>query len=242
MDEIYARINGLHTVPISEPTKEACSECDTKEVETSLTPTEARELSAVFQGASRDATKVFFLSRQRLLAAAGAEGTNLYEYNLAAPPGQRVALVATGMPEVGASTERPDAGVVRVAESGSRVYFVSENSKLANNKDKGQDRDRRSTALDLYMFNTTTRRYVFVAALSEEDSEDWQSNDIRTAEATPDGRYLLFASTNDLTPGASGEGNELYRFDAVTGEADALARKKPEDTRGYAKPRARDRG
>jgi hypothetical protein len=231
VNEIYARVNGARTVSISEPSPEACSECSLGQIHSgSLTEEEADALNATFQGASSDGTKVFFLSKQALLP--GAEGVNLYEYDFDAEPGRMVTLVATQMPESGRQQQLeagPGAGVVRVAPDGSRVYFVSEDTKLADNKDaKGESAAEASEAgegrLDLYVFNTTTHRYAFLAPLSESDSADWKVEDSgRPAEVTPDGRYLLFASRHDLTPDALGTGEQLYRADAAAGEANAAA-------------------
>jgi hypothetical protein len=225
VNEVYVRINGSRTVDISEPAKEDCALCNTTEVsEHPLSPEEAEALNATYQGASEDGSRVYFLSKQRLLP--GASGVNLYEYDSAKEPGARVALVATNMPEAGSIFSAPGAGVVRVSEDGSHVYFVSENDELARNRDgKGKTAkevaEAGGGAFDLYLFNTATRHYVFIAPLSGSDSSDWQVRDERAAAATPDGRYLVIASVNDLTPDASGAGTQLYRIDAQTAEADA---------------------
>ena len=71
----------------------------------------------------------------------------------------------------------------------------------------------------LFLFNTESRRYVFIGALSEEDSEDWFLDDNHPVQAVPaDGRYLLFLSRNDLTADAAGSGRQVYRLDAQAAE------------------------
>ena len=51
--EVYARVNASATVAISEPSSPDCSGCDTASVD---------RASAVFQGASQDGSKAFFLA------------------------------------------------------------------------------------------------------------------------------------------------------------------------------------
>lgn len=219
VNEVYARVNGTQTVAISEPSKEDCSQCDTS------APQEA-----VFQGASSDGSRVFFLTRQKLLAA--AEGIGLYEYNFnAAPASAKVTLIAKDMPESGDLPGKvPVSGVVRVCENGSRVYFVSEEGEeLAGNRDSDSQKAKPGKAGEprpnLYLYNTSTHHAAFIAELAAGDHQDWSVADLRPVQATPDGRYLLLASQNDLTPDAAGKGTQLYRYNAEVGEANAAAEK-----------------
>jgi hypothetical protein len=64
VNELYARIDGAHTVAISEPSKEECEECK-----------ETERYGAVYQGASEDGSRTFFTSEQELLP--GADGNSL---------------------------------------------------------------------------------------------------------------------------------------------------------------------
>jgi hypothetical protein len=110
--------------------------------------------------------------------------------------------------------------VMRVCENGSRVYFVSTGVYSSNRDAKGET--AQSGMDNMYLYNTVTNQYVFVAALSPSDDIDWSEDDEkRDAEATFDGGFLLFASRGDLTPDASGSGVQLYRFDAEAGEEKA---------------------
>ena len=222
VNELYVRINGSHTVSISEPSKEDCSACNTQEAEEpSLTQAQAQALKATFQGASRDGSKVFFLSKQKLLA--GSEGVNLYEFDFnASEPHRKVTLLAARMSESAEALGLigvPQGGVMRVSEDGTSVYFVSEEGEeLASNSDSiGQKAKLGSD--NLYVYNTVSKRYMFIAELAAGDNADWSVGDAsRSADATPDGRFLLFASNNHLTPDASGQGEQLYRYDAQSGE------------------------
>jgi hypothetical protein len=104
--ELFARLQGVETVPISEPLPRACGECNT-----------ATKASAQFQGASADGSKVFFLTEQQLFT--GDTTMNLYEYDFNNPDGHKVVRVSTG-------SAAPDVrGVARVSQDGSHVYFVA---------------------------------------------------------------------------------------------------------------------
>jgi hypothetical protein len=177
-DELFARtfnseIGQYETTAISEPPKKYCSACDTTE-----------PADAVFQGASRDGSKVLFLLRQRLLGGtAGEEGENLYEYNFDAEQGDQVTLIA---PKV--------VGVARLSEDGSRVYFVSEDNLSSGSNPIGSLPE--AGADNLYC--SEVGHTAFVGVLSPADSADWQREDFRPFAATPDGRFAVFDSHADL--------------------------------------------
>jgi hypothetical protein len=202
VNELYARLGRERTVAISEPSKADCATCETFEAEPE------KRSSAIFRGASEDGSKVFLLSEQKLISGpAGLEpkGENLYQYDFnAADQHGKVSLIAPEME-----------GVARIAESGSRVYLVSASSELAHNIDaKGELAHAGDN--NLYLYDTASHEFTFIAALSGEDQGDWQATDYRPVEATPDGHVLLFASTAALTPDASGAGRQLYRYEAPT--------------------------
>jgi hypothetical protein len=211
--EIYARLDRDRTVAISEPTAGSggdCVRCDESELQ-----------DAIFQGASEDGTKVFFLSAQKLFGGTeGEAGTNLYEYDFDAPPGEKLSFLA---PELSSAHSEPG-GVVRVVESGARVYFVSQavlDGAGANEFNAMPE----AGADNLYVYDIGARRAAFVAQLSPDDQNDWQAEDggARNVEATPDGRFLLFPSIADLTPDASGPGRQLYRYDATPSREEEAA-------------------
>jgi hypothetical protein len=106
VSEVYARLAGVQTVGVSEPSALNCSTCDT-----------GSRLPAEFAGASEDGSKVFFLTEQELLP--GGAGVGLYEYDFDTPSGVHVIRVSAGP---GASEVQ---GVARVSEDGSHVYFVA---------------------------------------------------------------------------------------------------------------------
>jgi hypothetical protein len=211
VNELYARVDGLQTVPISEPaigTSGACSVC-----------LEGTRQSAEFAGASEDGSKVFFLTGQELLP--GAEGTNLFEYDFDAPAGARVIQASAGL------TPADVLGVARVSEDGSHVYFVAEGALTAGANREGKEPV--SGQPNLYVFERDASypagRLSFIATLSPGDREDWRGEDIRRVQATPDGRFLVFDSEADLTAGDTSTGlQQVFEYDAATGELVRVSR------------------
>jgi hypothetical protein len=164
-NELYARGDQSKTVAISEPTVADCELCDT----------EHRE-DAIFQGASEDGSKAFFLSRQRLLS--GAAGRSLYEYDFDRALGQRVTLVA------------PDVlGVARISENGARVYFVTEGDQL-----------------ELYDTLTgSTTHVASLAPTDEEDWKEFDSRPVQATPdgrflVFPSSAHLTGAEDTSTTP------------------------------------------
>ncbi len=197
--EIYARINEMETIDISEPSHEDCLACNTS------SPKEG-----VFEGASQDGSKAFFLSGQEGLLP-GAEGMNLYEYNFdSAVPQERLIRVSgqVSNPEV--------LGVVRVSEDGSHVYFVAKGD-LADNQNVDQEHAT-SGDNNLYVVDTDSGKTAFIGSLSTSDKGDWKRADDRPVMATPDGEFLVFSSQAHLTPDDhSGAGvAQIFEYDAAT--------------------------
>jgi WD40-like Beta Propeller Repeat len=191
-----------------------------------------------FEGASEDGERVFFTSTQQLLNGAsqdpfasddaspqqgvgegcsvtvGAGGCNLYEYDFAAAAGDNLRLVSGGAEVL---------GVARVAEDGSRVYFVAKGVLTASGNEFGATPVAGEPNLYVYDAEEAERdpgyKPVFVATLSPSDSSDWTRRDERPIDATPDGRFLVFVSSRPgLTPGDTAVTKQLFEYDAQTGE------------------------
>jgi hypothetical protein len=198
VSELYARVGGIQTVPISEPTSVQCQVCNT----------EVRS-PASYRGASRDGSKVFFETEQELLT--GAEGNNLYLYDFERPAGQKVLRVSTGAatPEV--------QGVARISEDGTHAYFVAAGVLTGPNAE-GIAPSAEPEAHNLYVYERDSAnpggRLAFVAALSPQDSQDWEAEDNRRVEASPDGRFLLFQSVAHITPGDTSAEPQVFEYDS----------------------------
>jgi hypothetical protein len=239
VSEVYARLGGGETVAISEPVFADCEEC--------LTVTRQ---PAQFQGASADGEKVFFTTTQELLPHAETE--NLYEFDFAAGRGARVRRLslATGAPGTSAAEV---AGVARISEDGSHVYFVARGrltdeprgggciaeetlGEQVEEEETHEGRCRPKQAQpNMYVYARDAAHPLgqvsFVATLAEStethpqtDESDWGSSDHHPVQATPDGRRLVFDSTATLTQDVTGEGPQVYEYDAQTEELIRVSR------------------
>jgi hypothetical protein len=210
---LYARIDGTlpsaHTVSISEPTATDCSACDT-----------SAPASARFVTASSDGSKVFFLSTQPLLGTDTT--TNLYEFDFDAPAGQRVTRLSAGDP-TGANVQ----GVAAVSEDGSHAYFVAQGVLTGAPNTQGQTAT--SGADNLYVADTVSGQTSFITTLLASDNEadnnpQW-SREPTNANTTPDGRFLVFLSSAQLTADDTsiGAAQQVFRYDAQTGQLSRLS-------------------
>jgi hypothetical protein len=202
--ELYARIAGIETVAISEPSSKQCNGC------IAHATVEAGRRPAEFRGASRDGSKVAFLTEQEMFPGDATE--NLYEYDFNGPNGRKVIRASVGSAE-------PDVqGVVRLSEDGSHVYFVAKG--VLTEVPNGEGRTPVLGEDNLYVFERDAAHpgghVAFVGTLSEADAEDWQPSDNRPAQATPDGRFLVFSSVADLTAGDTSSVSQVFEYDSVT--------------------------
>jgi hypothetical protein len=158
VNELYARVAGDRTVAISEPSLPA-GECSSGEPCAG-----AEKKAAVFQGASENGERVFFLGEQPLVNGAPASGVKLYEVRLEGAKVTEVVDISAD-PTAGQSPEVK--GVARVSENGERVYFVA-NGMLAGTNRENQTPE--ASADNLYVYepepgHPTTYHTVFVAKL-----------------------------------------------------------------------------
>jgi hypothetical protein len=215
--QLYVRENGKTTVAISDP------------------PGTTNPQPAVFAGASRDGSRVFFVTATKLTADDHGGAPELYEYDTNTGTLVRVSRGESGEAEGSVTT------VPAVAAEGSAVYFTSKQMLTS-------DAPFPNGGVNLYRFDTQHETTVYVATISKEDyyyaSADvwWPYTGNKMAlEAgaewytTPDGRYLVFGSTASVTgynnspagsvlcyhPGGAGASSggcqEIYRYDSVTG-------------------------
>lgn len=245
VNELYARVNGERTLDISEPLLPAGEQC------TGACASAPRS-QGVFQGASADGSKVFFLTEQPLLNADRDSTTDLYEAELHGGAVRRLLMVSEGETQGPPTQDDPTPGegahvlgVVRVSEDGSHVYFVA--GGLLTRAPNEEGALPVPGARNLYVFDTLTGRTAFVGTLQSEAQElaaqavcsslpsqsaegracrhlrplrIWSSWDDRAAQATPDGRFLVFLSSAHLTADDSSGplAPQLFRYDAQDGE------------------------
>jgi len=181
VNELYARIDGTRTVALSEPSLPA-GECSSGEPCFGAEPKEG-----IFEGASENGERVFFVSEQPLVNGAVATGIKLYEARL---EGATVAEVMDVSADRTARQSPEVQGVARVSEDGSHVYFVAKGvltseargggceaeltaAELAEEESTKEGRCRpRAGADNLYVFDTDEPgQPKFVATLLVSEAE-----------------------------------------------------------------------
>jgi len=239
--ELYARIDGEGTVAISEPSLPSGIECTSGHKCFGAVHKEA-----IFQGASRDGSKVFFLTEQPLVNGDEDNAMDLYEAEIegegkSAKVGKFVQVSHDPVASQAAEVQ----GVAQISMDGSHVYFVAKGELAANVNSQG---DRAVAGADnLYLFERDARypegHVSFVAVLSPSDEQDWsrvdahpvETNECRPGEECESGRYLVFASSRHLTPTDTSETSshedlpQIFEYDAVTGEIARISRGEESD-------------
>ena len=205
--------------------------------EAGVSVSSGEEFPARYVGASEDGSKVFFVSKTELTADdAGIHSAELYEYDTETAKLTRVTAGESGH----------DAGDVQavyaVAAQGDAVYFTA-NGVLAANEGPGGSHaapggcgPATEGTCNLYRYqaatSTAAARISYVASVNTRDVAHTGSSqslnplgEDRRAYSTPDGRFLLFDTREDLT-GYSTAGcrayseqcMELFRYDAQAAE------------------------
>jgi hypothetical protein len=215
VNELYARIDGTHTVALSEPTLPA-GQCTG-----SCATAEHRE--GFFVGASEDGSKAFFTTEQPLLNGDKDTTNDLYMVEPEGAAVKRLIMVSEG-DTAGAPAENDQTpgegadvlGVARVAADGSHIYFVARGvlthaaNSLGAKAGPGAD--------NLYVTDTTTGRTRFIALLSEEDGAIWRRRDLgKPVTVTPNGQILVLVTYADLTGEGAAIGKQVYKYDATSG-------------------------
>lgn len=187
--QLYVRIDGTATVMVSASAKTA---------DPANTPAAG---GATFQGASADTNIIVFTSTAQLLDDPAAATGGVYAYNVDA---QELRLLAALPSPPGLLN------VVRVTPDGQRVY-------LATNKQLG-GQGAPSGSANLFLLEGGATTFIASLALSG-DSSAWLGGDnASSAQVSPDGRWLAFRSSRDLTGHGGSSQAQVYRYDADTGE------------------------
>jgi hypothetical protein len=175
---------------------------------------------------------VFFTTSQPLLKSDKDSGVDLYEAEIEGKDEHARISKVVQVSRGGAGDPTPGSGagvlgVARVSEDGSHVYFVAEGRLTGANK---EGKAPVAEAPNLYVVTrecpgggavcgNPVERTSFVATLSAAgDGADWSGTDVRPVQATPEGRFLVFQSTADLTPDQEGqtEAGQVFEYDAQT--------------------------
>ena len=182
--------------------------------------------AVAFQGASADGSAVFFTAAHAGLVPGGADGTNaLYECEL---PGDNGSTPSTSgkvdpcpalrvLSSTGTSEGAEVQNVLAVSEEGSRVFFTAK-GLLTSDPDRSLPAGRQVAEAgkdNLYVWEAvgskhSAGRVAYIATLPSASPTEFQ--------ATPDGDYLVFTTTADLTPDDTSAVAQAFRYEALTGE------------------------
>ncbi len=203
----------------------------------------------LFQAASADGTKVYFLSPRKLTAAdtdtatgpcdgnlGASEGCDLYLYDETKPPAERVALASDADGAVEADVLR---STTAISGDASRAYFVAQGVLTSDPNPEGEA--AQAGAPNLYLYEAAAKELSFLGTLSAKDQgggEDFgglwaiRGSGFGDAYAAPlygpglegggDGHVLAFASKASLTADDEDGGfRDVFHYDA---EAETLER------------------
>jgi hypothetical protein len=250
-DQLYARIDQLRTVPISEP--ESNEDCTTRLCATSPTS------DARFAGASADGSKVFFIDTHPLVDEAtedtsetdeatvcsesglggvtGPNGCNLYMYDFHRPVGHNLVDISGGVPPTTAENpNRTGLGpqvkyILRSTPDGSHVYFVARGLLTETPNSLGQRAQQ--GAENFYDYDTETEKMRFIAEFCSgfeksgilPDPKCSGNDHFWIAQDFPssNGKILAFTTYSQITPDDKNISTDVYRYDATSGAIERIS-------------------
>jgi hypothetical protein len=201
--QLYMRLNGASTVEVSAP-------------DPGVVDPDGQQ-PAIYVGASRDGSEVFFLTKTELTPdAVGLHDLELYEYDTVTSTLTRVSRGDSG------SAEGAVSAVPAISSDGSTVYFLA-GGALAPGAPVGGGLYRYDTGTGVTTFVTSGASYPPVLGAHHVWWESYAGrievglDQQAQYYTTGNGRFLVFGSTADLTGFDSRGFEELYRYDAADG-------------------------
>lgn len=174
-----------------------------------------------YMTASSDGSKVFFIDSSGLTAESSNGGLDLYEYDVNAPEGEK--LTDLSVDRNGSEAANAEM-VLGASEDGSYVYFTA-GGVLAPGASPGGCGvfETPGTLCNIYLYHEGA--VEFVAAVSAtQDAETLQNFSKLPVRVSPNGRWLAFMSSLDLTgydtrDALTGQADqEVYLFDSTGGK------------------------
>lgn len=227
---LYLRENAAQ--PPSEISGGQCTESEKAcTIEIDRTQGSGASGGGVFWDASENGSRVFFADESKLTGNSGASAgrPDLYEFDVES--GRLTDLTPPSAGE--AASVRGFSGA---SENGAYVYFVAK-GVLTQAQKNAQGAAAQRNAPNLYLCHEGA--LTFVATLNAEtDGHDWQEEfqpphelnmGALTARVSPDGLYLGFNSSNEITGFNNGDattGNpdsEVFVYEAETGQLNCVS-------------------
>jgi Tol biopolymer transport system component len=172
----------------------------------SLSETAVPDEGATYQSATKDGSRVFFTANAGLTAESSLEGTDLYEYD----------LESGNLTDLSVDAEEGGAAVTRfigASRDGSHVYYVAR-GQLVPGRGKTLAQNLADNTASIY--SVIDGKPDYVASMSENTPAaiDINPTGLQTARVSPDGRFLLFETTEDITRFRSQGHREAYLYDS----------------------------
>jgi hypothetical protein len=232
---LYVRLDNesadARSVLVSGPTPGVCTEAEC--VENASPENGERARDAKFESASADGSRVVFQDGQQLtnnasessegFGCGGGSGCNLYESECSRCSElteqqelttRRLVDISEGAKERGGPRVQ---GIVAMSADGSHVYFVAK-GVLTGEEENGNHERAIDGKANLYLYAEGKRS--FVAVLAPQDDREWEAESNKSANVTPDGRFLVFTShralTSDDTRPEEPAPAQVYEYDATT--------------------------
>jgi hypothetical protein len=189
----------------------------------------------LYEGASLDGTKLYFTSPRDIAASdldpsstkcsavlspqlGSGEGCDLYLYDFAKPPAERLTQVSAG--EAGSPTPGQGAEVLSsitaISQDGSYVYYVAQGVLTTEQNPEGETAQEGEP--NLYLYEAEAEDTAFIGTLTEGDQGGmWGVPGSFMGDAYAAGDVLAFASKAPLTEDDEDTGQgDVFRYEAGT--------------------------
>ncbi len=168
-----------------------------------------------FEGVASDGSRVFFTTNQQLVNGDTNQTRDLYAYTLPTAANPNPANPLTDVS--GTSSDAKVQEIVRVADDGSRVYFLAEGA-LAGNHD-ALDEPPRAGDHNFYVWQKTpSHPEGETKFIGQVTSAADVSNLRSSSQTTPNGRFLAYRAFTPMVETDTDNSADIYRYDADTGE------------------------
>jgi hypothetical protein len=175
----------------------------------SLSETSTPGTGATYQYATADGSRVFFTDAAGLTEESSVEGTDLYEYNLETEDLTSLSVEDdAGGAQVG--------GFIGASADGTHVYFVAK-GQLVPGKGKTFAQNQSSDTYSIYGVSDGRVEYAGTVKADELIGVTLFAQDSTTSRVSPDGKYLLFETTANVTGYESGGVGQAYLYSAEDG-------------------------
>jgi hypothetical protein len=169
---------------------------------------------ALFQYATPDGSRVFFIANAGLTPVSSTTGFDLYEYDLetnrltdlsVTSQGGGAEVGALGI-EAGTGAPGGEGGFLGASRDGAQVYFAARGELVPG---RGRSFAENAAANTFSIYGEHNGKVSYASVMTTEELRHKSS-----LRVSPDGRYLLYQSSADLTGYVSGGAPEAYLFDA----------------------------